>query len=98
MIRMRSTGEVVARLRTVQGHLQAANRMVRAGRNLDAVAQLQAVRAALGRVALQICRDHASRCLTRDPSVAAMDDLVATVRMAMVTRFYKCPRKKSPRG
>ncbi|MDQ7844504.1 MAG: metal-sensing transcriptional repressor [Armatimonadota bacterium] len=77
-----SVSSVSTRLRVIQGHLQAVDRLVAQGRTLEAVAQLRAVRAALGAVTAQICRHHMLRCLRAGASSPEVDDLLTAFRAA----------------
>jgi DNA-binding FrmR family transcriptional regulator len=73
--------DITARLKTITGHLHAVDRLLRSGRYLDAVIQLDAVRAALGKVADRTCRHHATHCLAREPVPDAAADLLAVLRL-----------------
>lgn len=59
-----STGDVVKRLRRVEGQVRGIARMVEDERHcIDILQQLSAVQAALDKVALILVEDHTRRCL-----------------------------------
>lgn len=47
---------LVARLRSIRGHLQVAGRLVHEGRSLQAAVQLRAVRGAIASLTAVLCR------------------------------------------
>ncbi len=78
--------QTLARLRTIAGHLHAAAGLIEAGRTLDAVAQLLAIRAALRAVMSQIGRRHVERCLGIQPDDRMVHGVLAWLRAEMVHR------------
>lgn len=83
MTTSRETLEILARLRTIRGHLRAVEHLAGSGQSLRAVAQLHAVRAALGDVAAKALRHHVERCMEGGGSVGGIDDLLAAVSHAV---------------
>jgi len=56
--------EVVARLKTTEGHLRGILRMVEEGAYcIDVIRQIQAVQAALDKVSAMILEDHLRSCV-----------------------------------
>lgn len=84
------------RLRVVAGHLRAVDRLIAQGRTREAVAQLRAVRAALGAVVSQICRHHAFHCLGAAADSAESDDLLGVLRSTVTVPTRRAVR--SPRA
>ena len=83
---------VSARLRVIEGHLRAVDRLVLECRTREAIAQLLAVRGALGVVASQTCRQHLLGCLRSGSSEA--DDVLAVFRAAAAQRIGRRPQPR----
>lgn len=83
---------VSARLRVIEGHLRALDRLVSECRTREALAQLLAVRGALGAVASQICRQHLLGCLSSGSS--EVDDVLAVFRAATAQRTGRRPQPR----
>ncbi len=77
---------IVARLRTIEGHVRAARHLLTTGRDREMMAQLKAVHAALGRVAAYVCMGHARHCLARGEPGRAADDLLVWMRLVTTRR------------
>jgi DNA-binding FrmR family transcriptional regulator len=61
-----SKTKLINRLNRIEGQVRGIARMVEADRYcIDVLTQLQAVRAALGRVETEVLRDHLDHCVTR---------------------------------
>jgi DNA-binding FrmR family transcriptional regulator len=59
-----ANSEVVARLKTTEGHLRGILRMVEEGAYcIDVIRQIQAVQAALDKVSAMILEDHLRSCV-----------------------------------
>lgn len=57
--------DVIARLKTAEGHLRGIQRMVEEGVYcIDIIRQIQAVQAALDKVSAMILEDHLHSCVT----------------------------------
>lgn len=57
--------DVIARLKTAEGHLRGIQRMVEEGVYcIDIIRQIQAVQAALDKVSVMILEDHLHSCVT----------------------------------
>lgn len=68
------------RVRTIHGHVRAVERLIRDGRTLEALAQLRAVRAALGAMAVEMCRVHLERAEARADPRRAVISLIPLLR------------------
>ena len=79
--------DLVARVQTIHGHLQAVERLVASGRTLEACAQLQAVRGALTEIAILTFQSHAEHCLSRRGSPSEIMKLVDLARASLAARF-----------
>ncbi len=56
--------EIVARLKTVEGHVRGVQRMVEEDAYcIDLIRQIQAIQGALGKVTTMILNDHLNSCL-----------------------------------
>lgn len=56
--------EIVARLKTVEGHVRGVQRMVEEDAYcIDLIRQIQAIQGALGKVTTKILNDHLNSCL-----------------------------------
>lgn len=76
---------VTDRLRIIAGHLRAVDDLIADGCTFEAVSQLLAVRAAVGAVAIEICRHSIPYGLEGgEPSAPA--ELLALLRLAAVRR------------
>ena len=82
---------ILGRLRTVRGHLQAVERLIAEDRVLDAALQLRAVRGAVTRVMLEVCRAQVERCRAEGVPPEAVEELVSLARL--VTAPAKCARR-----
>lgn len=77
--------EILDRLRTVEGHLQAVQRMVDRQAHAQALHQVIALRAALHSVGALVMRDHILTCLSRSGEEVGQEILPEL--MTAVTAF-----------
>jgi CsoR family transcriptional regulator, copper-sensing transcriptional repressor len=77
-------GEVLKRLRRIEGQVRGVERMVEEDRYcIDVVTQITAIEAALDKVALEMLADHARHCVIGgavDEQDGRTDELMGAVR------------------
>ncbi len=74
---------LIAQLQTIRGHLRAVERLIAADRPLDAALQLRAVRGAVAKAALAVCRAYLAALRSEETPPDAPEDLLAMARMTV---------------
>lgn len=66
--------KLLKRLSRAEGQIRGISRMIAEDKYcMDVITQLSAAQAALDKVALELLRDHAKYCLSKEAAVAAVD-------------------------
>ncbi len=85
--------DVVQRLRTARGHLEAVTRMIEEDRScVDVLHQLSAVRGALEAVCQELLEHHLRDCLAAEVAAGEVDDLVAELLTATLGAGFRFAR------
>jgi DNA-binding FrmR family transcriptional regulator len=88
----RDRASLATRLRCIQGHLQAVERLVACGRLVEAAVQLRAVRGATAQVAVEVCRGAIALSPAQRPRSAAAGDLLAMAHLLAAQVSHRGPR------
>jgi CsoR family transcriptional regulator, copper-sensing transcriptional repressor len=83
-----ATGDILRRLRRIEGQVRGIQRMLEQGRECnDVLTQLMAIRSGLDQVSLQIVDSHIDRCLFADMEIEPVKRAELNRSLRLITRF-----------
>ena len=84
-----SKGQLIKRLRRLEGQVRGVQRMVEEDRYcIDVLTQISAIQAALDKVALGVLNDHAEHCVVHGTAAATPEENVEEL-MGAVARLMR---------
>jgi len=86
------SANVINRLKRIEGQVRGIQKMVESDRYcIDILTQIQAIKAAIGKVESEVLRNHASHCV-RDAIASGDEDDQATKFGELIDLFEKVKR------